>query len=71
MLFPDPVPIAKAKVILASALLPRLPAPSARDALHAAVVQPHHMEDVVTTDKGFQSMAEFCVFGPDTLPSLL
>ena len=49
-------PIARDDVLAARRLLVRLPAISARDALHVATMRRHGVDDILTFDSGFDAV---------------
>ena len=53
MLFPNPVPIGREEIEAARDLMRAYSFLGARDAIHAAVVQTHDLEGIVTADKVF------------------
>ena len=53
MLFPNPVPIGREVIEAARDLMRAYSFLGARDAIHAAVVQTHDLEGIVTADKVF------------------
>lgn len=63
-LFADPIPIGRSEMVAARRLLELNPILSPRDAIHAAVVQTHGMEGIVTTDKAIAQIPGIAVFDP-------
>ena len=53
MLFPNPFPIGREEIERARDLMMKHPFLGARDGIHAAVVQTHDLEGIVTADKVF------------------
>lgn len=53
VLFPNPIPIAREEIEAARDLMRANSFLGARDAIHAAVVQTHDLEGIVTADKVF------------------
>jgi predicted nucleic acid-binding protein len=53
VLFPNPIPIGREEVETARDLMRAYSFLGARDAIHAAVVQTHDLEGIVTADKVF------------------
>ena len=53
VLFPNPIPIGRKEVETARDLMRAYSFLGARDAIHAAVVQTHDLEGIVTADKVF------------------
>lgn len=53
VLFPNPIPIAREEIETARDLMRAFSFLGARDAIHAAVVQTHDLEGIVTADKVF------------------
>ena len=66
-ILPNPLPIGRAEMVTARWLLERYPALSPRDAIHAAVVQTHGLEGIVTTDRAFRQVSGLAVFDPRDL----
>jgi predicted nucleic acid-binding protein len=62
--FPAPIPITVGEVRLAGELLRKYPQIQARDAVHAAVVLAHHLDGIISADKGFDAVAEIVRFDP-------
>ena len=58
------VPIGKDEIYIASRLLIQYPKLDARDAIHAAVVQLHGLEGVVSADRGFDVIRGVTRFDP-------
>ena len=50
------LPIEVADVLAAQRLVERIPAMSARDAIHVAVMRRHGIDDILTFDRGFDSI---------------
>ncbi len=53
VLFPNPIPIGREEIETARDLMRAHSFLSARDAIHAAVVQTHDLEGIITADKVF------------------
>ena len=53
VLFPNPIPIAREEIETARDLMGAYSFLGARDAIHAAVVQTHDLEGIITADKVF------------------
>jgi len=53
VLFPNPIPIAREEIETARDLMHAYSFLGARDAIHAAVVQTHDLEGIITADKVF------------------
>ena len=53
VLFPNPIPIAREEIETARDLMRAYSFLGARDAIHAAVVQTHDLEGIVTADRVF------------------
>ncbi|MDP3063754.1 MAG: type II toxin-antitoxin system VapC family toxin [Chloroflexota bacterium] len=67
--FPNPIPIGRVEVVVTRRLLAEYPALSPRDAIHAAVVQAHDLEGIITTDRTFREIRGLAVFDPnDVVP---
>ena len=64
VLFSNPIPITREVMVMARHLLERYPALSARDAIHAAVVQTQGLEGIVTTDQVFHQIREVVAYDP-------
>ena len=62
--FPDPFPITNEVVLAARFLLARYPGIGPRDAIHAAAVIVHDLEGIISTDRGFDQIAEITRFDP-------
>jgi predicted nucleic acid-binding protein len=58
------IPIGQDEINTATDFFERYPFISARDAIHAAVVVNHNMEGIISTDKGFDRVAELRRFDP-------
>ncbi len=58
------IPIGKDEIYIASRLLIQYPEIDARDAVHAAVVQLHGLEGVVSADRGFDVIRGVTRFDP-------
>ena len=58
------IPIGKDEIYIASRLLIQYPELDARDAVHAAVVQLHGLEGVVSADRGFDVIRGVTRFDP-------
>ena len=58
------IPIGGEEIYIASRLLIQYPRLDARDAVHAAVVQLHGLEGVVSADKGFDVIRGITRFDP-------
>lgn len=56
--FPTPLAVKPDDVSAARDILARHPALSARDAIHAAVVQNHGLEAIISTDRAFDQISE-------------
>ena len=56
VLFPNPIPIAREEIETARDLMRAYSFLGARDAIHAAVVQTHDLEGIVTADKVFDRL---------------
>ena len=69
VLFPSPIPVTTVELGLARIYLQRYSALSARDAIHAAVVETHNLEGIVSTDKVFTQISGLQVFDPLDLAS--
>ncbi|MBI4200885.1 MAG: type II toxin-antitoxin system VapC family toxin [Chloroflexi bacterium] len=68
-LFPDPISIGRAEVVVARRLMQEYAALSSRDAIHAAVVQANGLEGIVTTDQAFTQVQGLSAFDPRDLAS--
>lgn len=66
-LFPDPLPITSAEVLVAKGLMCRYPTLGARDAIHAAAVITHKLEGIVSADQVFGSITEIRWLDPMNL----
>ena len=66
-LFSMVIPITVNEIKLASSLMPRYPRLSARDAIHAAVVQTHGLEGIVSTDRAFDGIVGLKRYDPAEL----
>ena len=62
--FPHPLPVREEEVKQARELLDRYERLSPRDAIHAAVVQAHDLEGIITTDRTFREIRGLAVFDP-------
>lgn len=58
------IPIGGEEIYVASRLLIQHPQLDARDAIHAAVVQLHGLEGVVSADRGFDAIRGITRFDP-------
>ncbi len=63
-LFPHAMPVGAGEIKVAMSLFSRHPRLSARDAIHAAVVQVHGLEGIVSADRAFDSIPGFKRFDP-------
>ena len=54
VIFPNPIPIGREEIETARDLMHAYSVLSARDAIHAAVVQTHDLEGIVTADNVFE-----------------
>jgi len=63
-LFPHAFLVGAEEIKVAMGLFVRHPRLSARDAIHAAVVQVHELEGIVSADRAFDSIPGFRRFDP-------
>ncbi len=64
VMFPDPLPVGREEIVLAHQLMGDYPGLMPRDAIHAAVVLASHLEGIVSTDKGFDTITGLTRFDP-------
>ncbi len=64
LMFPAPLPITREEIALAHGLLRRYPSLLPRDAIHAATVRANHLEGIVSADRVFDAIDDFCRFDP-------
>jgi predicted nucleic acid-binding protein len=63
-LFPDPIAITRDEISLARQLMAMYSHLAARDAIHAAVVQVHRLEGIVSADRVYDGVKELRRFDP-------
>lgn len=63
-LFPTVIPVTVNEIKIAGSLMPNHPRLSARDAIHAAVVQLHGLEGIVSTDRAFDEVSGLTRYDP-------
>ncbi len=67
--FPSPLSIGPAEMVVARRIFADFPELSPRDAIHAAVVETYQLEGIVTTDRAFLQIPHLTVFDPIALAS--